>query len=143
MPDEPASPIRSLRWIGLPVRALAGERLSGCTSVAIDLEAEGQILSRPGTDSHAFRAVLPASVVLSTRTGSRRTVFGWLAAGSVRDRFTVQELERQGDARAADGGRVGDGRALEAGIAGRVEELGNELAEVGADDRHELLVRRP
>ena len=66
-------------------------------------------------------------------------MFGWLADGSVCDRLAGQELEREADAGAADGGRVGDGDALEARVAGRVKELGDERAEVGADDRHERL----
>ena len=59
------------------------------------------------------------------------------------DRLAVEELEGQVHARAADGRGVGHRRALEARVVGRVEELADERAEVGADDRHGRPCPRP
>ena len=111
--------------------------------VALDLEAERPGWDRARSTSHDWSVALPASVRLSARTGSSRTVFGCAAVGSVVIGLAVEELERQGDARAADGGGVGHGRAVEAGIVRGVEELGDEATAVRADERHELLARRP
>ena len=59
---------------------------------------------------------------------------------SARLRLAVEDLERQRDARAADGGGVGDGGALQA--RRRVSSsCVDEAGIVGADDRHERLRR--
>ena len=57
-------------------------------------------------------------------------------------RLAAEDLERQADTRAADGGRVRDGGALQARELRVVEQLIDEVAAVRTDDRDERLAWR-
>src|SRR5258706_2714129 len=133
MPAQPASPVywRWLRGV-LLARALAGNGLVwGVVGVALDLDSQRPVGVEPldGLPGLQERLARVARVLSEDWLQKHRI---WLAGRRVGcDRPAIQELDREAHARAADGRGVGHRRALEARGIRRVEEIGNESAEVG------------
>src|SRR5512141_2384663 len=81
MPAAPASPAHVSRVVGHDPLQEAGTVLGSYVVHPWIDRLRGHNGSSPGTDCHALSWVLPASVRLSTTTGSSRTVLARPASG--------------------------------------------------------------
>src|SRR4029077_13935200 len=142
-PAEPASPA-VLPGKRDSLGALAGARngLGVVRGPALDREAQRPqgIHARHGYPGVQLSLARVAQVV--DQDWIQQDRFRPASARVGLDLLAFEELQRQGDARAAGGSRIRYRRALEAREVGGIEQLVNEATNIGVGDRLERLVGR-
>src|SRR5258706_6954401 len=116
MPARAASPVywRWLRGV-LLARALAGDGLVwGVVGVALDLDSERPVGVEPLDGLPGGQELLARVARVLSEDRLQKDGVGLAGSRVRRDRCAIQELDREADARAADGRGVGHRRALEA-----------------------------